>query len=103
MTYRLKTFLPILLLLLLLPLHALAEGPVSPLIGESASVDDGKRITILSTEAENVYQWASSDQTVAAVDSRGRVTGKNPGVCTITATATDGTGVTAECIVTVVK
>lgn len=37
--------------------------------------------------------WSSSDPSVATVDSKGKVTTKGYGTCTITATATDGTGV----------
>ena len=91
MTHRLRPLLPMLLLLLLLPLNALAESPASPLIGAEASADRGKRIMLLLESVQNDYDWSSSDKTIATVDQKGRVTGKKPGSCTITATHDDGT------------
>ena len=44
-------------------------------------------------------KWTSSDDTIAEVDSNGKVTGISKGVATITATS--DSGITAECIVTV--
>ena len=73
-----------------------------------ATVNVGKKLR-LSAEilpenaGEKKLVWQSSDETVATVTTKGVVFAEKPGVCTITATATDGTGVTAECIVTVVK
>ncbi len=46
-------------------------------------------------------RWSSSDINVAWVDQSGKVTASGPGTCTITCSATDGSGVTAECQVTV--
>lgn len=45
--------------------------------------------------------WTSSDESVATVDAEGKVTTLAVGVATITATANDGSGVTASCEVTV--
>ena len=45
--------------------------------------------------------WESNDETVATVDETGIVTAVKPGTCTITCRATDGSGVSAECQVTV--
>ena len=45
--------------------------------------------------------WTSSNEAVAVVDSEGVVTATGVGSATITATATDGTGITASCQVTV--
>ena len=47
--------------------------------------------------------WNSSDENVATVDSNGLVTALTTGEAVITATATDGSGVKAECFVTVQK
>lgn len=44
--------------------------------------------------------WKSSDETVASVDENGLVTVLKPGMCTITATTTDGANISAECIIT---
>ena len=46
--------------------------------------------------------WTSSDKTIATVDSIGQVTGKKVGTATITATAKDGSGVSATCTVKVI-
>lgn len=45
--------------------------------------------------------WTSSDETVAAVDETGKVTAVAAGEAVITAAAADGSGVSAECKVTV--
>lgn len=46
--------------------------------------------------------WASSDQSVATVSAAGQVKGKANGTAIITASAADGSGVSAVCAVTVV-
>ena len=45
--------------------------------------------------------WTSSDDDVATVDANGLVTAVSIGICTITCTAKDGSGVVATCAVTV--
>ena len=45
--------------------------------------------------------WASSDDSIATVDQDGKVTAHKAGTATITVSATDGSGVKAECVVTV--
>ena len=47
--------------------------------------------------------WSSSNETVATVDQNGLVTAVAGGTCTITATATDVSGKTATCEVTVIQ
>ncbi len=51
--------------------------------------------------ANNNLNWTTSDETIATVDGTGLVTAKSVGTATITATATDGSGQTASCAVTV--
>lgn len=46
--------------------------------------------------------WSSSDETVVSVDAKGQVTALAVGEATITATAADGSGVSASCHVTVI-
>ena len=58
--------------------------------------------TVLPANAYSVLNWSSSNTSVATVDQNGKVTAKAAGNATITATATDGSGVKATCQVTVV-
>ncbi len=58
--------------------------------------------TVLPKNATNPkLKWNSSKKYVAWVNSFGKVTAAKPGVTTITATAQDGSGVKAICVVTV--
>ncbi|MBR5477869.1 MAG: leucine-rich repeat protein [Bacteroidaceae bacterium] len=47
--------------------------------------------------------WSSSDNAIAVVDENGVVTAVTAGTATITATATDGSGVSSSCNVTVIE
>lgn len=47
--------------------------------------------------------WVSSDESVVTVDDQGNITGQSQGTATITAYANDGSGVEAQCQVTVVS
>lgn len=58
--------------------------------------------TVLPEDADNpAVTWESSDGDVAEVNGKGRVIANGIGTCTITCRATDGSGVYAECSVTV--
>ena len=58
--------------------------------------------TIFPEDADNpAVTWKSSDTNVAEVNEKGRVISNNIGTCIITCSATDGSGVKAECQVTV--
>ena len=46
-------------------------------------------------------KWESSNKSIATVDETGKVTALAVGTCTITCSATDGSGIKAECKVTV--
>ena len=48
-----------------------------------------------NTTNKNI-DWVSSDPSIAEVNSYGTVSAKNPGKCTITGTAQDGSGATAK-------
>ena len=66
--------------------------------------DESKRLTatVLPEDADNpAVTWESSDDAVAEVNSSGRVTANAKGTCVITCSATDGSGVKAECQVMV--
>ena len=58
--------------------------------------------TVMPSDAENkIVSWESSNTAVAFVSTSGLVTAKAKGTCTITCSATDGSGVKAECRVNV--
>ena len=60
--------------------------------------------TVSPSDADNKeVEWTSSDESIASVDRSGKVTAKAKGTCTITCAATDGSGMKAECAVTVVQ
>ena len=70
----------------------------------SLQPDETKRLTatVMPADADNpAVTWTSSNEAVAEVNSTGRVTANAEGTCTITCAATDGSGVKAECQVTV--
>ena len=72
-----------------------------------AGVETGKAldlVAILDEGATNkAVTWRSSNENVAAVDANGKVTAKEVGEATITATTTDGTNLSAECKIKVAK
>lgn len=58
--------------------------------------------TVLPLDADNrTVTWESSNEDVAEVSKKGKVIANAEGTCTITCSATDGSGVKAECQVTV--
>lgn len=60
------------------------------------------KVTVSPSNAANkAVTYKSSNTSVATVDSKGKVTAKKPGSATITATAKDGSGKKASCVVTV--
>ena len=66
--------------------------------------DETKRLTatVLPADANNpTVVWESSNEAVAEVNNSGRVTANAAGTCVITCSATDGSGVKAECQVKV--
>jgi len=56
-----------------------------------------------ATALDKTVTWSTSDEGVASVTSEGVVTAVAPGTATITATANDGSGITATCAITVNK
>ncbi|MDO5382409.1 MAG: Ig-like domain-containing protein [Eubacteriales bacterium] len=56
-----------------------------------------------STATNKTIVWSSSNNEICSVDNQGNLTAKVPGNVVITATAADGSGVTASCIVRVVN
>lgn len=67
--------------------------------GQSVSAVVGDLQPANATNTE--LNWASSDPAVASVDSSGKVTGVSDGTATITATTTDGSGISDSLTVTV--
>lgn len=70
-------------------------------VSGSKVVAKGKSVQLLATAlpdsaANKKVAWTSSDPSIATVSSAGKVTGKNEGTVTITATATDGSGRSAN-------
>ena len=58
--------------------------------------------TVLPEDSRNTtLSWTSDNEEVATVDGHGLVTAVGEGTATITATANDGSGVSASCVVTV--
>ena len=96
----------------LLPLLASAEAMsvavTSITLSQStATLTTGENLTLTATitpsDADiNLISWSSSNPTIATVDTTGKVTAVAPGTATITATATDGSDVTASCEVNVI-
>lgn len=75
-------------------------NPSSVTLTEGESIFLTITITPDNAEDESV-SWSSSDPSVATVDNMGEVTAIAPGSAIITATANDGSGVSASCEVTV--
>ena len=73
---------------------------------ETVSLWVGKKKTLTATAApmtanNTSVNWSSSDNKVATVSSKGVITAKGKGTCTITCTAADGYGTKNICEVTV--
>lgn len=67
-----------------------------------AKVMQGKTLTLKtkitpSKASIKRLKWSSSDETIATVTSKGKVTGITPGTCTITAKTTDGSNLKVTC------
>lgn len=65
------------------------------------AIDDSETLIETTTPAGISVKWSSSDPSVATVDSNGKVTAIGAGTATITATALDGSNLSASCLVTV--
>ena len=77
---------------------ALNETSVSLWVGDTKTI----KATATPTTANNTaVTWSSSDKNVATVSSKGVITAKGEGTCTITCTAADGFGTKSICEVTV--
>lgn len=85
----------------------LASGIVLDKTQLNLNADIGQTEHLTATVLPNDFvsnkevAWESSDKYVASVDQTGLVKAITPGTCTITCRATDGSGVYAECKVTV--
>lgn len=56
-----------------------------------------------STATNKSIVWSSSNYDICSVDGSGNLSANNPGTAVITATAADGSGVSASCIIQVVN
>ncbi len=78
----------------------LNKTSVEMIVGETL----GLSATIVPENSTNKnITWSSNNEAVAIVDENGQVTAIGSGTCQIKATANDGSGKTASCIVTVEK
>ncbi len=73
---------------------------------ETATLKVGETVELTATvmpedATDKTVSWTSSDEAVATVDAEGKVTAVALGEAEITATAADGSGVSANCLVTV--
>lgn len=87
--------------------HVVIDVTGVTLDAASKSIKVGENFTLVATvnpaDADNkAVTWASSDATVASVDTNGKVTALKEGTTTITVTTVDGAK-TATCAVTVTK
>jgi hypothetical protein len=77
---------------------SLSQQEMELLPGESKTLT----ATVLPSDADNpAVTWTSSDVRIATVEQSGQVTAVAVGTCTVTCSSVDGSGVTAECTVTV--
>ena len=73
---------------------------------KTAKLKEGETVTLNirtrpETALDHSVTWTTSDESIATVDENGTVTAVAAGKATITATANDGSGLTAKCEVTV--
>ena len=73
---------------------------------ETATLKVGETVELTATvmpedATDKTVSWTSSDEAVATVDAEGKVTAVALGEAEITATAADGSGISANCLVTV--
>ena len=75
---------------------------------ESVAMHRGKGVTLNAMvqprkPSNPKLEWSSSNENVARVNNRGRVTGVAGGECDVTVRTTDGSGLSAVCHVTIVE
>ncbi len=75
---------------------------------EKADLKDGAIVQLIaqiipSDAANKTLSWTSDNPSVAAVDNNGLVTAVSAGEATITVSSTDGSNVSASCVITVTK
>ena len=91
-----------------LPYLRVFDIPVSEISLDNTEVTLDKRTTLQLVATvlpefcrNNTLTWTSDNEKVATVDENGLITTVDEGTATITATANDGSGVSASCVVTV--
>ena len=95
--------------------YAQCEVTVIPVMVDNITLNNteaemtvGEKLNLTATVApENATNksvtWSSTNDTVAVVDESGLVTAVGSGTCQVKATANDGSGKTASCLITVEK
>ncbi len=82
---------------------AITIEPSSPVEVDINGVVELSATVEPTTASAKLVKWSSDNDAIATVDDNGKVTGVAEGTATITASATDDSGVTASCQVVVKK
>lgn len=83
----------------MVPVAEIVVTPANATVAEMGTIM--LSAAVYPAEAQQKVSWTSSDPSVARVSGTGEVFGVKSGVCIITASATDGSGVKGECALTV--
>ncbi|MBQ8127586.1 MAG: Ig-like domain-containing protein [Prevotella sp.] len=75
--------------------------PSTSLLMEYGSAQRLTANVLPETAANKSVKWSSSDENIVELGSNGLITAVGYGICTVTCTATDGSGVSATCEITV--
>ena len=83
----------------LCPVVSLDAGEITLYIGKTRALT----ALLEPADADSSFLWTSSDEAVATVDASGVVLAVSPGIAVVALTAQDGSGLAAECVVTVLR
>lgn len=71
----------------------LTDTPAVIKVGEKKTV---KAVVLPQYATSKILRWSSSNPDIASINTRGLITAKSAGVCTITATTTDGSNISKD-------